>query len=115
MKITSPKLADNINLFRRESCFTCLTDHKAFQSVCLDPFVLQVAWLAYKQHYKNSYEGPTQKNIDILHIDSMQYGFMDMLQRKLELQHTPVLSTVSEHISRHLEMLNILNTALLNC
>ena len=68
---TSATLADNINLFRRENCLNCITDHKGSQSVCLDPFVLQVAWLGYKQHYKNAYKGPTHKKYR--HIAYRQY------------------------------------------
>jgi len=55
------KLPDNITLFGREDYVHCITDHKGFQSVCLYPFVLQVAWQGYNQHYENGYEGPTHK------------------------------------------------------
>ena len=70
-EITILKLPDNITLFGREDYFHCITDHKGFQSVCLYPFVLQVAWQGYKQHYENGYEGPTHKKYR--HIAYRQY------------------------------------------
>ena len=70
-EITMSKLPDNITLFGREDHFHCITDHKGFQSVCLDPFVLQVAWQRYKQHYENGYEGPTHNKYR--HIAYRQY------------------------------------------
>ena len=30
----------------------CITHHPAFQSVCLDEWVLEVAYLAFQQHYE---------------------------------------------------------------
>ena len=49
------------------------------------------------------------KNIDILHIDSMQAGLMSMWGSNVELLCLPVLSAVSGHIFLRLEMKNILN------
>ena len=42
--------------------FTCITDNPGFHSVCLDRWVLQAAWLGYKQQYgSQAYEGPEHK------------------------------------------------------
>jgi len=51
--------------------FDCITNHPGFQAICLNPFVLQVAWLSYKQHYANAYEGPDHKKYR--HIAYRQY------------------------------------------
>jgi len=32
---------------------SCITTHPGFQSVCLDTFVLQTAYLQYRQQYGN--------------------------------------------------------------
>ena len=48
-KQTIVKLEENINLKRNSDMFSCITEHPGFQSVCLDPLVLQVSQLhAYK-------------------------------------------------------------------
>ncbi|XP_068670564.1 uncharacterized protein [Montipora foliosa] len=40
----------------------CIVQHPAFQTVCLNHWVLQAAWLQYKQQYGTSaYEGPDHK------------------------------------------------------
>jgi hypothetical protein len=40
----------------------CVTDHEDFNPICLQTGVLEVAWLAYKQHCGwNGYEGPHHK------------------------------------------------------
>ena len=82
---TAEKLNDNINLFGNNEAFPCIIEHQGFQSICLDPLVLQVAWLSYKQHYDNVYDGPTIKSTDMLPTDSMYVGHMVMLVNKYEL------------------------------
>ena len=40
----------------------CLVQHPGFEAVCLNVWVLQTAWLQYKQQYGSSaYEGPKHK------------------------------------------------------
>ena len=68
---TSVKLEENISLLRNPTQFKCITDHPRFQSVCLDPWVLQVAWLAYRQTYEDVYNGPQHKKYR--HITYRQY------------------------------------------
>ena len=42
--------------------YRCITDNPGFQAVCLNRWVLQVAWFQYKQQYGNTaYEGPEHK------------------------------------------------------
>lgn len=42
--------------------YQCITDNPGFRTVCLDIWVLQAAWLQYKQQYGNTaYEGPEHK------------------------------------------------------
>ena len=42
--------------------YDCLTDKPGFHTVCLDKWVLQAAWLQYKQQYRSTaYEGPDDK------------------------------------------------------
>ncbi|XP_071949836.1 uncharacterized protein [Antedon mediterranea] len=71
---TSAKLEDNVNLFNYDAPFSCITNHPGFKSVALDPWVLEVAWLSYKQHYdkKVIYNGP--KNKKYRHISYRQYA-----------------------------------------
>ena len=40
---------------------SCITQHPGFSAVCLNRWVLQTAWLQYKQQYKSSYDGPENK------------------------------------------------------
>ncbi|XP_074643616.1 P2X purinoceptor 7-like [Tubulanus polymorphus] len=36
----------------------CITDSDAFRRICLEPWVLQVAWLGFRQHYgRKAFEG----------------------------------------------------------
>ena len=65
------KLTDNVYLFGKNARFGCMTNHPGFQAVCLNPFVLSVAWLQYKQVYDNAYEGPQHKKYR--HIAYRQY------------------------------------------
>ena len=40
----------------------CIVQHPGFEAVCLNVWVLQTAWLQYKQQYGSSaYEGPEDK------------------------------------------------------
>ena len=40
----------------------CIVQHPGFQAVCLNHWVLQAAWLQYKQQYGTSaYKGPDHK------------------------------------------------------
>ena len=42
--------------------YSCVTDNPGFKTGCLDRWVLQIAWLQYKQEYgKSAYEGPEHK------------------------------------------------------
>ena len=42
--------------------YTCVTDNSVFKTGCLDRWVLQIAWLQYKQEYgRRAYEGPEHK------------------------------------------------------
>jgi hypothetical protein len=42
--------------------YNCITDNPGFHTVCLDRWVLQAAWLDYKQQYgSTAYEGPEHK------------------------------------------------------
>ena len=42
--------------------YTCVTDNPGFKMGCLDRWVLQIAWLQYKQEYgRSAYEGPEHK------------------------------------------------------
>ena len=59
------------SLLRNPTQFKCITDHPGFQSVCLNQWVLQVAWLAYKQTYEDVYNGPQHKKYR--HITYCQY------------------------------------------
>ena len=41
---------------------SCITDNPAFKAVCLNPWVLQVAWYHYKQQYGTmATEGPEDR------------------------------------------------------
>ena len=68
---TVAKLDENISILNNEIPFDCITNHRGFQSICLGPWVLQVAWLAYKGMYENVYDGPTHKKYR--HIAYRQY------------------------------------------
>ena len=68
---TVAKLDENISILNNETPFEFITNHRVFQSIFLDPLVLQVAWLAYKGMYENVYDGPTYKNYR--HIAYRQY------------------------------------------
>ena len=68
---TATKLEENISLINNSEIVACITDHPGFQSVCLDQWVLQTAWLTYKQHYENIYSGPQHKKYR--HIAYRQY------------------------------------------
>lgn len=40
----------------------CITDHQGFKTVCLDKYVLEVAWYQYRQQYgHNAFEGPVDQ------------------------------------------------------
>ena len=42
--------------------YDCITDNPGFHAVCLDRWVLQAAWLDFKQQYgSTAYEGPEHK------------------------------------------------------
>ena len=42
--------------------YQCITDNPGFQAVCLNPWVLQVAWYQYKQQYgTDAFEGQEHK------------------------------------------------------
>ena len=68
---TVAKLDENISILNNETPFEFITNHRVFQSIFLDPLVLQVALLAYKGMYENVYDGPTHKKYR--HIAYRQY------------------------------------------
>ena len=39
----------------------CITQHPGFSAVCLNRWVLQMAWFQYKQQYADAYEGPDHR------------------------------------------------------
>ena len=39
----------------------CITQHAGFHAVCINRWVLQVAWYQYKQQYKAAYDGREDK------------------------------------------------------
>lgn len=39
----------------------CITRHPGFSAICLNKWVLKVAWWQYKQQYSRTYEGPEHK------------------------------------------------------
>ena len=39
----------------------CILDHPGFTPVCLNRWVLETAWLQYKNEYKEPYDGPLFK------------------------------------------------------
>ena len=39
----------------------CITQHPGFHTICLNHWVLQMAWYQCKQQYQDSYEGPSHK------------------------------------------------------
>ena len=39
----------------------CITQHPGFHAVCINRWVLQVAWYQYKQQYKAAYDGQEDK------------------------------------------------------
>ena len=41
----------------------CITQHPGFHAVCINIWVLQTAWLQYKQQYDEPYEGPLHKRM----------------------------------------------------
>ena len=61
---TPVKLEENISLLRNPTQFKSITDHPGFQSVCLNPWVLQVA-------YEDVHNGPKHKKYR--HIAYHQY------------------------------------------
>ena len=42
---------DAINRYNVFEPYTCICEHPGFQAVCLNDYVLEVAWLTYKQQY----------------------------------------------------------------
>ena len=45
----------------REDPPQCITQHPGFHAVCLNRWVLQVAWYQYKEQYKVAYDGREDK------------------------------------------------------
>lgn len=45
------KLIDSVNRYKKDEPFICITEHPGFTLNCLQPEVLDNAWLSYKQHY----------------------------------------------------------------
>ena len=111
---TAEKLNDNINLFGKNEVFPCITEHQGFQSICLDPFVLQVAWLSYKQHYENVYDGPTHKKYR--HVSYRQYvrwthGYVG---KQIRVVTPSCVSVVSGNIFLYLGKKNFFNLSVSN-
>ena len=47
----------NIEVFevdKPDAMPTCITNNPAFEAVCLNPWVLQVAWFYYKQQWSHN-------------------------------------------------------------
>ena len=46
---------DEMNQKKHDTCngdaVVCITDHEGFEPVCLNMWVLQTAYFAYRQHY----------------------------------------------------------------
>ena len=56
------KKLETVNVEHLEEPPNCIVDHPGFQAVCLNYWVLQAAWLQYKQQYGSSaYEGADHK------------------------------------------------------
>ena len=41
------QICNKVSLYKVE----CIISHTGFQNVCLDPWVLETAYFAYRQHY----------------------------------------------------------------
>ena len=39
----------------------CVTQHPGFHPVCINRWMLQIAWYQYKQLYKDPYDGPEHR------------------------------------------------------
>ena len=80
-----------------------------FQSICLGPFVLQVAWLSYKQHYENVYDGLTHtkyRNVSYRQYVRWTHGYVG---KQIRAVIPSCVSVVSGHIFLHLGKKNISN------
>jgi len=55
------KLVEAVTSGECEEQPQCITQHPGFHAVCINRWVLQVAWYQYKQQYKASYDGQEDK------------------------------------------------------
>ena len=56
------KIFEDVREERLQAEPRCIKQHLGFEAVCLNVWVLQTAWLQYKQQYGSSaYEGPEHK------------------------------------------------------
>ncbi|XP_068674676.1 uncharacterized protein [Montipora foliosa] len=55
------KLIEAVTSGEREEQPQCITQHPGFHAVCINRWVLQVAWYQYKQQYKAAYDGQEDK------------------------------------------------------
>ena len=42
----------------RDPIAACITEHPGFREVCLNHWVLEIAWLTYRSQYNEPYDGP---------------------------------------------------------
>lgn len=62
------KLDDAIIKYGLPDRYKCLVHHQGFIAVCLQEDVLEVAWLAYKQHYGNRAYENNNRHKKLRHI-----------------------------------------------
>ena len=56
------KILEDVMEEQLQAELRCIVQHPWFEAVCLNVWVLQTAWLQYKQQYGSSaYEGPEDK------------------------------------------------------
>ena len=60
-----------VTIKKLKELLTCVSDNRAFASVCFDYFVLRAAYYQYKQQYDNPFEGPERQRPDMLLIGNL--------------------------------------------
>ena len=55
------KLLESVSVGECNEQPSCITLHPGFNVVCLNHWVLETAWLQYKQQYNSTYDGPENK------------------------------------------------------
>ena len=56
---------------------SCITQHKGFQSTCVDVWVLETAYYAFSQHH-----GPDNNTVPSFKSDAIVAGFITILNDK---------------------------------